>query len=44
MQYERAGGIQFFLELYLNECLTLGYPNGPLEQEARKNEKEICTQ
>ena len=44
MQYERAGGIQPFLELYLNECLTVGYPNGPLEKEARKNEKEICTQ
>ncbi|MCD6051663.1 MAG: hypothetical protein K0Q55_3072 [Verrucomicrobia bacterium] len=39
MQYERMGGFAPFLEQYLQECLTLGYPNGELEQEARRVEK-----
>jgi hypothetical protein len=33
-QYERLGGLQPFLRQYLTECLTVGYPAGPLEQEA----------
>ena len=33
-QYERLGGIEEFLSLYLRECLELGYPSGLLEQEA----------
>lgn len=33
-QYERLGGISPFLRQYLSECLTIGYPEGPLEQEA----------
>src|SRR6267378_6975261 len=33
-QYERLGGIGPFLERYLRECLTVGYPMGALEQEA----------
>lgn len=33
-QYERLGGIEPFLRQYLGECLTLGYPAAPLEQEA----------
>ena len=33
-QYERLGGIRGFLAEYLYECLSSGYPNGPLEQEA----------
>ncbi len=33
-QYERLGGIEPFLQRYLSECLTVGYPAGPLEQEA----------
>lgn len=33
-QYERLGGIRPFLRQYLTECLTVGYPAGPLEQEA----------
>lgn len=33
-QYERLGGIQPFLRQYLTECLTVGYPAGPMEQEA----------
>jgi hypothetical protein len=35
-QYERLGGIQPFLRQYLFECITIGYPAGPLEQEAIK--------
>ncbi len=33
-QYERLGSMSAFLTAYLEECLTIGYPNGPLEQEA----------
>ena len=33
-QYERFGGILPFLHQYLNECVTIGYPAAPLEQEA----------
>ena len=33
-QYERLGGIRPFLRQYLTECLTVGYPAGPMEQEA----------
>jgi hypothetical protein len=33
-QYERLGGIEPFLRQYLRECLTIGYPEAPLEQEA----------
>jgi hypothetical protein len=43
MQYERMESIQAFLEQYLQECLTLGYPFGPLEREAKKIEEQICT-
>ncbi len=39
MQYERMGGFAPFLEQYLQECLALGYPNGELEQEARRIER-----
>lgn len=41
MQYERFKGIEPFLYQYLLECLTIGYPNGPLEQEAIRFEQEI---
>jgi hypothetical protein len=34
MQYERLGGILPFLRQYLFQCLTIGYPEAPLEQEA----------
>ena len=34
MQFERAGGIRPFLERYLRECITIGYPDAPLEREA----------
>jgi hypothetical protein len=33
-QYERLGGIEEFLSVYLRECLEAGYPSGLLEQEA----------
>jgi hypothetical protein len=32
-QYERFGGIELFLRRYLWECITLGYPQAPMEQE-----------
>lgn len=35
-QYERLGGIEPFLRQYLFECLTIGYPAAPMEQEAIK--------
>ena len=41
LQYERFKGIPQFLKLYLHECITIGYPNGPLEMEARRMEKEF---
>ena len=34
LQYERLGGFQGFLRQYLNECVTIGYPAAPMEQEA----------
>lgn len=40
-QYERMGSFSAFLSAYLDECLKLGYPNGPLEQEARAMEERI---
>lgn len=33
-QYERLGGISQFLQKYLQECITIGYPQAPMEQEA----------
>jgi len=33
-QYERLGGILPFLRRYLFECVTIGYPEAPLEQQA----------
>ena len=42
-QYERLGGFHPFLEQYLDECITPpGYPFGPLEQEAKRIEREMC--
>ena len=34
-QYERLGGIEPFLRQYLGECLTVGYDESALENEAR---------
>jgi len=33
-QYERLGGFLSFLGQYLMECLKIGYPAAPMEQEA----------
>jgi hypothetical protein len=41
-QYERLGGFGPFLRQYLQECVTVGYPATPLEQEAKSIEREIC--
>jgi hypothetical protein len=40
-QYERLGGIGQFLGCYLRECLEVGYPSGPLEQEAFLKSQQI---
>lgn len=42
MQYERLGGIEPFLRQYLHECITIGYPGAPMEQEAKRIEREMC--
>jgi hypothetical protein len=42
MQYERLGSIEAFLRQYLHECITTGYPEAPLEQEAVRMERETC--
>ena len=41
-QYERFGGFRPFLEQYLHECVTIGYPEAPLEREAKRIENELC--
>lgn len=41
-QYERFGGTAGFLREYLRECVTVGYPHGPLEQEALRRTRELC--
>ena len=44
MQYERAGSREAFLANYLEECLTVGYPQALLEQEAVAIETKITGQ
>ena len=41
-QYERLGGITQFLQRYLDECRTIGYPEAPMEQEAIEVANRIC--
>lgn len=41
MQYERLGSIEAFLRQYLLECITIGYPEAPMEQEAKRIEREL---
>lgn len=41
-QYEKLGGFLLFLQRYLQECITVGYPDTPMEQEAIKIAGEIC--
>ncbi|MEK0337212.1 MAG: hypothetical protein QQN41_07250 [Nitrosopumilus sp.] len=42
-QYERLGGILPFLQKYLTECISIGYPAAPMEQEAIRIASEITT-
>ena len=41
-QYERLGGILPFLREYLFECLTSGYSEAPMEQEANEVAARVC--
>jgi hypothetical protein len=41
-QYEQFGGFAPFLRQYLWECVTQGYTQAPLEQEAIAVAEEIC--
>jgi hypothetical protein len=41
-QYERLGGLQQFLQRYLYECTTIGYPAAPMEQEAVATTAKLC--
>jgi len=42
LQYERLNGFEQFLQQYLRECLTIGYPAAPLEQEAIIATARLC--
>jgi len=42
-QYERLGGLQQFLQQYLYECITVGYPAAPMEQEAVTTTAKLCS-
>jgi hypothetical protein len=41
-QYEQLGGLEPFLRKYLWECVTLGYGQAPMEQEAQSTAKQVC--
>jgi len=41
-QYEKLGGFLPFLRKYLMECITIGYPEAPMEQEAIRLSMVIC--
>jgi hypothetical protein len=43
-QYEQLGGILPFLDQYLFECVTIGYPEAPMEQEALERAASILRQ
>jgi len=40
-QYEHMGSIETFIQQYLRECIEIGYPAAPMEQEAIRAEKLI---
>jgi len=42
-QYQRLGGILRFLQTYIYQCATVGYPNAPLEAEAIAKAARICS-
>jgi hypothetical protein len=41
-QYQRLGGILPFLQTYICQCATVGYPNAALELEAIATAARIC--
>ncbi|MHC4738483.1 MAG: hypothetical protein ACYS9Y_06230 [Planctomycetota bacterium] len=40
-QYEKLGGFLPFLQKYLHQCVTIGYPTTPLEREAIEKVKQM---
>ncbi|MCJ7545787.1 MAG: hypothetical protein MUP30_03000 [Deltaproteobacteria bacterium] len=42
LQYERLGGLRQFLQRYLHECITIGHPAAPMEQEAVTTTAKLC--
>jgi hypothetical protein len=42
MQCEKLGGLNPFLSKYLMECIAVGYPQAPMEQEAIRLADNIC--
>ena len=42
-QYEKLGGFLPFLQEYLHQCITIGYPAAPMEQEAIKMAARIIS-
>jgi hypothetical protein len=42
MQCEKFGGFYPFLRKYLWECIEIGYPEAPLEQEAVRIASGVC--
>jgi hypothetical protein len=42
MQCERFGGFYPFLKKYLWECIEIGYPEAPMEQEAVRVANQVC--
>jgi hypothetical protein len=42
-QFQRLGGILPFLHTYISQCVTVGYPNAPLELEAVATAARVCS-
>src|SRR5439155_17538079 len=42
-QFQRLGGILPFLQTYIFQCATVGYPNAPLELEAIATSARVCS-
>jgi hypothetical protein len=42
-QYQRLGGIVPFLQTYIYQIVTVGYPNAPLELEAVATAARVCS-
>jgi hypothetical protein len=42
-QYEQRGGISSFLRQYLFDCITIGYPEAPMEKAARETATRVCS-